>query len=130
LNPKVQSGSEPENLREHLSTMAVPGLRWALGIVVLLESIHFAQSAAAARHFAQTGLPAWIRPALVWSEAGIALLFLVPVAMIVSGSALLLIFAIALAIHFQARDFGFGGLIAYRRLIICITHREKLYEHQ
>jgi len=97
-------------MREHLSTIAVPGLRLALGIVVLLESVHFALSPAAAHHFAQTGLPQRIRPVLAWSEAAAALPFLVPVTTIAGGSALLLIVAIAIAIHFQAGDFGFGRI--------------------
>src|SRR2546422_2121407 len=68
-------------MREQLNTntIAVPGLRIALGLVVLLESVHFALSAAAGHHFARTGLAQWIRPALGWSEAVAALLFLVPV---------------------------------------------------
>jgi hypothetical protein len=117
-------------MREHLSTIAVPGLRLALGIVVLLESVHFALSPAAAHHFAQTGLAPWIRPVLAWSEAAAALLFLVPITTLVGGSALLLIFAVAIAIHFQTGNFGFGGLIVYSMaVIVCITHRKNLYEH-
>src|SRR5438093_8512453 len=44
-------------MREQLktNTIAVPGLRIALGLVVLLESVHFALSAAAGHHFARTG---------------------------------------------------------------------------
>jgi hypothetical protein len=39
-------------MREQLNTIAVPGLRLALGLVVLLESVHFTLSAAAAHHCA------------------------------------------------------------------------------
>jgi hypothetical protein len=114
-------------MRRHLTTIAVPGLRWALGLVVLLESLHFAVSPAAAHHFARTGWPLWIRPALGWSEAAAALLFLAPRTTIVGGYALLLTFAVAVAIHFQGNDFGVGALIVYgMAVVLCITHREKV----
>ncbi|SRR5213080_3831765 len=119
-------------MREQLNTntIAVPGLRIALGLVVLLESVHFALSAAAGHHFARTGLPQWIRPALGWSEAVAALLFLVPVTTDVGGYALLAIFAIAIAIHFQGGDSSIGGLIVFAMaVLVCITHRERLYGH-
>ena len=117
-------------MKELLNSIAVPGLRLALGVVVLLESVHFALSAAAAHHFAQTGLPQWIRLALGWSEAVAALLFLVPITTMIGGSALVVIFAVAIAIHFQVGDFGIGGLIVYSMaVIVCMAHRERLYEH-
>jgi hypothetical protein len=117
-------------MKELLSTIAVPGLRLALGLVVLLESVHFALSPAAAHDFAQTGLPQWIRPVLGWTEAVAALFFLVPVTTLIGGSALVLIFAAAIAIHFQAGDFRIGGLIVYSMAaIVCIVHRERLYGH-
>jgi hypothetical protein len=63
-------------------------------------------------------------------KAGAALLFLVPVTTVVGGSALLAIFAIAIAIHFQSGDFGIGGLIVYAMaVLVCITYRERLYGH-
>jgi DoxX-like family len=118
-------------MREHLSTIAVPGLRWALGLVVLLESVHFALSPAAARHFPQTGLPQWIRPALAWSEAVAAVLFLIPISTAAGGYALLLIFTFAIVIHLHAGDFSVGGLVVYAMaVVVCITHRENAYEHQ
>jgi hypothetical protein len=117
-------------MKELLSTIAVPALRLAVGVVVLLESVHFALSPAAAHHFVQTGSPQWIRPALAWSEAVAALLFLVPITTVIGGSALVVIFAIAIAIHLQAGDLGIGGLIVYSMaVIVCVAHRERPYEH-
>ena len=113
-------------MRPHLTTIAVPGLRWALGLVVLLESLHFAVSSAAAQHFARTGWPLWVRPALGWSEAAAALLFLVPAMTIIGGWALLVTFAVALAIHLQGRDFGVGVLIVYAMAVmVCMAYRQK-----
>ena len=111
-------------MREHLSTIAVPGLRFSLGLVVLLQSIHFALSPSAAHHFAQTGLPQWVKLTLAWSEAAAAILFLLPITTLVGGSALVLIFAIAVALHFQFGDFQIGGLIVYAMaVLVCVSYR-------
>lgn len=49
---------------------------------------------------------------------------------VVGGYALLAIFAIAIAIHFQGGDSGIGGLIVFAiAVLVCITHRERLYGH-
>jgi hypothetical protein len=48
----------------------------------------------------------------------------------VGGYALLAIFAIAIAIHFQGGDSGIGGLIVFAiAVLVCITNRERLYGH-
>lgn len=113
-------------MRPHLTAIAVPGLRWALGLVVFLESLHFAVSSAAAPQWARTGWPLWVRPALGWSEAAAALLFLVPAATIVGGWALLVTFAVALAIHLAGRDFGVGALIVYAMAaVVCMAYRQR-----
>jgi hypothetical protein len=105
--------------------IAISGLRWVLGLVVLLESAHFALSPAAAHQFAKTNLPQWIRPALGGSEVIAALLFLVPAATLVGGYALLFIFAIAIGIHFLHGQFDVGGLVVYgMAVIVCLTHRK------
>ena len=101
---------------------AVTGLRWTLGLVMLLQSAHFALSPSAAEHLAGTGLPHWIRPALGWVEVAAAILFLIPAASPAGGYALLLTFAAAAAIHVDARDYGIGSLIVYAAaVVVCIT---------
>jgi hypothetical protein len=47
-----------------LEKVALPALRWSVGLVVLLESCEFAFAGSAARAFAKTGLPLWLRPVL------------------------------------------------------------------
>ena len=112
-------------MRQSLTTMSVHGLRSTLGLVVFWDSLHFAVSAAAAHHFARTGMALWIRPMLGRSEAAAALLFLVPLTTVVGGYLLLLSFALAAAIHFYAGDFGIGALIVYGTVVMfCITHPE------
>jgi DoxX-like family len=111
-------------MNPRVKTLAISGLRWALGLVVLWESAHFALSAAGAHQFATTGLPEWIRPALGGSEAVGALLFLAPAVSLVGGYALLVIFAIAVCVHFLHGQYEVGALIVYgMAAIVCITHR-------
>lgn len=108
-----------------LSRISVSGLRWVLGGVVLLQSVHFALSAGAAQHLDQAGLPLWTGPALAWTEAVAAVLFALPMTTIVGSYGLLLSFAAAIAIHFREGDFGVGGLIVYATcVLVCLAHRE------
>jgi hypothetical protein len=110
-------------VNQQLSRFAISGFRYVLGLVVLLESLHFALSPHAAHEFAQAGLPSWVRPALGGSEALAALLFLLPAASLVGGYLLLLIFAIAAGIHFLRGEFDVGSLIVYgMAVIVCMTH--------
>jgi hypothetical protein len=101
-------------------------LQWSLGIVILLESFHFAISPAAAREIAGFGLPPWIRPALGVSEIFAALLFLVPGATLAGGYPLLFVFAVAGAIHLLHGAFDVGGLIIYGMAVnVCMVYRGK-----
>jgi hypothetical protein len=110
-------------MNQHLKQFAVSALRWALGMIVLLESVHFTFAPAALHHFARTGLPQWMRPALGGSEIVAALLFLVPAGGTVGGCLLLLIFSVAIAIHFFLGEFDVGSLIVYgMAVLVCMTH--------
>jgi len=101
--------------------LAILGLRWALGVVVFLESLHFALSSG------HTGLPHWAAPALGGSEVVASLLFLVPAATLLGGWLLLFIFAIAAAIHLAAGQMGdLGFLLVYAMaVVVCMTYRGK-----
>jgi hypothetical protein len=99
--------------------LAISGLRWVLGLFLLLESVHFAISHAA-------GLPPWIAPALGGSEAVAALLFLAPSASVLGGYALLFIFLIAAGVHVLHGQFDVGHLVVYgMAVIVCMTDRKK-----
>jgi hypothetical protein len=112
-------------MNEHLSKYALPGLRWAVGLVVLAESCAFAFGAAAARAFAHTGLPPWIRPALGGAEAIAALLFLVPATTVAGGYALLVIFFLAATIHLLHGWYDVDGLIVYFAAVLaCMANRD------
>jgi len=114
-------------MNPRLKMLAITGLQWVLGLVVFLQSARFALSPAAARQFAKTGFPPWIRPALGGCEVAAAVLFLAPAASLVGGYALLLIFAIAVGIHLLHGQFDIGGLFVYAMaVIVCMTHRKNL----
>jgi hypothetical protein len=116
-------GENPE-MNPRLKNLTIPGLRWVLALVVLLESAHFAVSPAAALQVTTAGLPRWTVPALGGSEVFAALLFLVPAASVVGGYALLVIFVIATVIHLLHDQFDVGHLVVYSMaVIVCITNR-------
>jgi len=114
-------------MNQQLRKFAISGLQLTLSAVILLESVHFMLSPSAAREFTKTGLPQWIRPTLGGTEVVATLLFLAPVASLVGGYLLLIIFAIAIAIHFLHGDLvGVGSLVVYSMaVIVCITHSNK-----
>ena len=97
-------------------------LRWTLALVVLWESFRFAVSPAAARHLLGMGLPSWLAPALGGAEIVAALLFLVPSLRRIGGCALLVIFALADALHLLHGEFQIGSLIVYgAAVLVCMS---------
>ena len=111
-------------MNQQLNKLAVPGVRWTLGIVVLSESVRFLLSSSTAHHIARMGLPQWIRPVLGGSEIVAAILFLIPAASVLGGYLLLFIFAIAAIAHCLHGEFEVGALIVYgMAALVCITQR-------
>lgn len=107
-------------------TTSISALRWVVGLVVLVEAVHFTLSSATVSHLSRAGIPLWIRPVLGWGEALAAILFLVPAAPRVGGFGLLLTLAAAVALHFHSGDYGVGALIVYSAaVIVCITDHER-----
>ena len=109
-----------------MSTSATPVpvilLCWSLALQVLWESYRFATSTGAARHLQGMGLPAWIGPALGGVEIVAALIFLVPSLRRAGGYSLLVIFAIAAALHISHGQFEIGALIVYSAaVLVCIS---------
>jgi uncharacterized membrane protein YphA (DoxX/SURF4 family) len=88
-------------------------LRWVLGLVILAESLRFAFSHAAARAFAGTGLPDFIRLALALAEIVAALLFLIPRATRVGGWSLIVVLAFAVLLHLLHAWYDVGALVVY-----------------
>ena len=111
-------------MNERLTKMALPLLRWSLGLVVAWESVEFAFGPAAMHMFAKTGLPVWIRPLLGCAEIVAAILFLVPAATSIGGYALLVIFFLAAMFHVLHGWYDVGGLVVYAAAVLaCMAHR-------
>lgn len=111
-------------MNPRLQQLAIPALRWTLGLVILWESYRFAVSDFAAHFLAEIGLPHWVAPVLGGSEIVAAILFLVPAATVAGGYLLLFIFAGAAMVHFLHGAFDVSGLLVYAvAVIVCISRR-------
>jgi uncharacterized membrane protein YphA (DoxX/SURF4 family) len=100
---------------------AIQVLRWTLGLVVLWESYRFAFSAGSAQHLHAMGLPSWIAPLLGGLEIAAAVLFLMAKTARLGGVSLLVIFAVAVVLHFMHRQYDVGALLVYgAAVIVCL----------
>jgi hypothetical protein len=97
------------------TAFAIRVLHWTVGLVVLLEACQTFLGAHAGLHSAgHAGALVSVRLALSGAEIVAALLFLVPVTTLVGGYALLVIFALAIAIHALHGEFrGLEILVLY-----------------
>ena len=93
--------------------LAVRVLRWTLGLVVLWESYKFGFTGPATRHLERMGVPNWTAPALGGAEMVAAILFVTPKLGRIGGYALLVIFAVAAALHLLHGQFEIGALLVY-----------------
>jgi len=103
-----------------LRKLAVPLLQWSVGLVVMLESLILAFGPEAGRHFAGTGMPAWLRPALAWPEIVAALLFLIPLTVVAGGYFLLAVFAVAAVLHLLHGQYDIGVLVVYATAVLAV----------
>jgi hypothetical protein len=97
---------------------AIVGLQWVVGLVLIVESLRLGLDPTAARHFAQAGMPLWMRPALAWAEIAAALLFLVPFTTLLGGYLLLVIFFSAAALHVLHGEYDIGVLLVYSMAVL------------
>jgi DoxX-like family len=112
-------------MNERIKNLAIPGLSWCVGLMVLWQSWRFAFGTAAAREFAGTGLPSWIRPALGGVEIAAAVLFLVPITAVVGGYALLVVFFFAAVLHVLHGWYDVSGLVLYAMaVLVSLAHRD------
>jgi hypothetical protein len=108
-----------------LQRNAIAGLRWTLGVVVLLESCRLAFVSSQTHSFWKGGPPHAILTALAGSEILAALLFLVPFTSILGGYLLLAVFGVAAAIHVLHGQLDVGFLVVYgAAVLVCLAHRE------
>jgi hypothetical protein len=104
--------------------IAVNGLRWTVGSVILLESCKLAFLPSEIHAFSKSGLPAWIRPGLAGSEIVTAVLFLVPFTSVVGSYSLLLVFLLAALVHVLHGQYDVGVLVVYcMAVLVSLAHR-------
>lgn len=99
-------------------------LRWALGSVVLWESIQFAVSKNAPRHLHAMGLPGWIAPVLGGIEIAAVVLFLIPKFRRTGAWTLFAVFAVAVALHVLHGQFEIGSLVVYSAAVLVCMQSE------
>jgi hypothetical protein len=92
---------------------ALRTLQWALGLIILAQSLNFAFSPQAAHAFAKTGLPNFVRLTLAWAEMAAAILFLVPRALVVGGWFLIGVLVAAIVLHLLHGWLDVGALVVY-----------------
>ena len=103
----------------------IAGLRWAVGLVVLYESCLLAFEPGRILAFEQSGLPHFIRPFLAGGEILAAVLFLIPRTKVAGSYCLLIVFAIAAAIHIMHGQYGVGALVVYSMAVwVCLAEPE------
>ena len=107
-------------MNTQLRRLAIPLLHWSVGLVVLAESLRLAIGPEAGRHFARTGMPAWLRPALAWPEIVAALLFLIPLTVVAGGYFLLVVFAFAAVLHLLHGQYDIGALLVYAMAVLVV----------
>jgi hypothetical protein len=110
-------------MSQQFQKFAITGLRWSVGVVVLLESIRLTFSPSAIHHFAKMGHPPWIRLVLSGGEIVAAILFLIPSASLAGGFLLVFIFALAAVLHLLHGELDVGSLVIYSMaVIVCMTY--------
>lgn len=95
-------------------------LRWALGVVVLIEAVLFVMPGAA-REFARTHMPGFVRMVVGGGEILGSVLLLIPGTAIRGAWLLLAVFIMAILIHLLHGMCGIGNLIVYAAAAFAIA---------
>lgn len=98
---------------EERMRLALTGLRWCLGIVILIEAALFLFQPGSRHQFAATHMPNAVHLLLGWGELIGALLLLIPRTAARGGWALLFIFLSAMVIHLLHGTPNVGSLVVY-----------------
>jgi DoxX-like family len=112
-------------MNPRLRRIAIDGLRWTVGLVVLFESCRLAFWPSEIHAFSKSGLPGWIRPGLAGSEIVAAVLFLVPLTSVAGSYLLLLVFLLAALVHVLHGQYDVGVLAVYSMaVLVSLAHRQ------
>jgi hypothetical protein len=109
------------------SQLAVQGLRWVLGIVVLWQSyllLHATIVDIRGVTSGRIGPHQWVRLVLASVEILAAVMFLAPVLNLAGSYLLLIVFAFAILFHALQGQFDFGALPVYAMaVLVWMAHR-------
>jgi len=89
--------------------IALTGLQWTLGIVILIEAVLFVLPSAA-HDFARMHMPNAVRMFLGWGEIVGCILLLIPKTALRGAWVLLAVFVFAIAIHLLHGAYNVGNL--------------------
>lgn len=98
---------------EHRMRCALTGLRWCLGVVILIEACLFLFGPASRHQFASSHMPTAIRLILGWGEILGSVLLFIPKTSVRGAWLLLAIFLFAVAIHLLHGMTNVGSLVIY-----------------
>jgi len=91
---------------------ALTGLRWTLGVVILIEAVRFVMPGG--RHeFAHTHMPDIVRLVLGWGEIVGCLLLLIPATTVRGAWVLGSVFVLAIVIHLLHGMYNVGDLVIF-----------------
>ena len=99
-------------MSDQRSTIALTGLQWTLGVVILIQSILFLLPSAA-HDFARTHMPNFVRVFLGCGEIAGSVLLLIPRTAIRGGWVLVAVFALGIVIHLLHGMYNVGDLAIY-----------------
>jgi len=95
-------------------------LRYALGVVILIEAIRFVLPSAA-HDFARTHMPAFVRLVVGFGEIAGSVLLLIPQTAIRGAWLLLAVFVMAILLHLLHGLYGVGYLVIYAAAAFAIA---------
>jgi hypothetical protein len=99
-------------MADQRSKIALTGLQWTLGIVILIESVLFLLPSAG-RDFARTHMPNFVRLILGCGEVVGSVLLLIPRTAIRGAWLLMGVFVLAIMIHLLHGIYNVGNLVIY-----------------
>ncbi len=99
-------------MADQRSRIALTGLQWTLGVVILLEAVLFLLPGAA-RDFARAHMPNFVRLILGCGEVFGSVLLLIPRTAIRGGWLLAAVFVLAIVIHLLHGTYNVGNLAIY-----------------
>ena len=106
------------------SKLGLTVLRWALGVVILIEAVMFVLPSAG-HEFARTHMPGFVRLVLGFGEILGCVLLLIPGTVVRGAWLLVAVFVMAILLHLLHGIYGVGNLIIYAAAAFAIAVGKK-----